>query len=354
MPFGRQARTKVREEGRLALVVDDEPFNVDVLVEELEFLGINSVSAPNGRAALEMIDAEKPDIVFLDVMMPELDGFGVLERLKERGSLASLPVIVVSAFDETDRVARCLELGAEDYLTKPFDPTMLGARVKGALEKKRLQDIIARQLEIARAVFGRYVPESVAERILEDKGALAPLETEATMLFCDLQGFTSISESARPSDVLAMLSEYFTAILSPISEFGGVVNQFLGDGLLCSFNVPVESKTHADDAVGAALRIREILSESEFLDRRLSARIGVATGPVIAGNITAADRLQYTVLGDAVNLASRLEELNKSCGTDLLISNSTVERLSQSYSLKDMGEFKIRGRSETTRVYYGI
>ena len=144
------------------LVVDDEPFNIDLLTQELEDLGHVATPAADGREALEMLEKERFDLILLDIMMPRMDGVQVLEALNASGRLAELPVIVVSALGDIDSVARCLHLGAEDHLLKPFDPTLLRARIGGALEKKSLRDQVVRQLAATRALFGRYVPPSTS------------------------------------------------------------------------------------------------------------------------------------------------------------------------------------------------
>ncbi len=187
------------------LVVDDEPFNIDLLCQELEEMGHNPVPAADGEAAMDMLAAKEVDLVLLDIMMPRMNGLQVLEALKEDGRLPNLPVIVVSAIDDIKSVARCIRLGAEDHLVKPFDPALLRARVEGALEKKRLRDKVARQLEVTRALFGRYVPPGVAEHVLSGDGELVPVLREASVLFSDLVGFTAIAQRMTPAEVMDLL-----------------------------------------------------------------------------------------------------------------------------------------------------
>ncbi len=333
------------------LVVDDEPFNVDLLTEELKDLDLRAVPATNGREALAHIEEHGCDLMLLDLMMPEMDGITLLERLNAAGRLASLPVIVVSAVDDIDRVARCIELGAEDHLLKPFDPILLRARIGGALEKKRLRDQVAQQLEVTRAVFGKYVPKGVAESILAGNGTLTPVQSIATILYCDIEGFTGIVEQISPVRIMQMLNEYFAAVLEPIRRYGGIVNQFQGDAILVTFNVPVEEPRHGDQAVRTARDIQAVLAERRFAGMHLRTRIGINTGPVVAGNVGAGDRLHYTVHGDAVNVAARLEALNKTYGTNTLISASTVAILQDSPPLERVGNVQIRGKAAPIGVF---
>jgi len=333
------------------LVVDDEPFNVDLLTEELEDLGFSAIPASNGCEALALIEEGVCDMVLLDIMMPEMDGIELLERLNAEQRLESLPVIVVSAVDDIGSVARCIELGAEDHLLKPYDPILLRARIGAALEKKRLRDQLARQLATTREVFGKYVPESIAESILAGHGTLTPVQTVATILYCDIAGFTGIVEQMSPVRTMQMLNEYFATVLEPIRRHGGIVNQFQGDAMLVTFNVPVEDPRHGDQAVYAAMEIQSLLVECRFAGVQLRTRIGINTGPVVAGNVGAGDRLHYTVHGDAVNVAARLEELNKTHGTHTLISGTTIAILQDDLPLEPLGDVQIRGKGEPVSVF---
>lgn len=335
----------------IVLVVDDEPLNVDLLAQELEELGMQVLTAENGRRALEVLDDGGCDMMLLDIMMPEVDGFEVLQQLNADGRLASLPVIVISALNDIASVSRCIELGAEDHLLKPFDPTLLKARIQGTLEKKRLRDRVAQQLAVTRKVFGKYVPESVAEAILDGQGTVTPVQATATILYTDIAGFTGIVESMPPERAMQMLNEYFDAVIDPIRRHRGIVNQFQGDAMLVTFNVPMEDPRHADHAVQSAIEIQAALVERDFAGVRLHTRIGINTGPVVAGNVGSGDRLNYTVHGDTVNVAARLEELNKQHGTDTLVSGATVQALRYEYPIELLGNFCIRGKSEEVQVY---
>lgn len=333
------------------LIVDDEPFNVDLLEQELEHLGYETFSAANGRKALELIDDVKCDLVLLDVMMPEMDGFAVLEHMHASNLLNDVPVIVISALHELDNAIRCIELGAEDYLQKPFDPILLRARINATLEKKRLRDEVAQQLAVIRKVFGKYVPPTVAEAIVRGDGELKPTQTTATILYSDIESFTSIVESMSPERVVDMLNEYFPAVIAPITRYAGIVNQFQGDAMLVTFNVPAADPLHADNAIKAALEMQQTLKQRTFAGVKLRTRIGINTGDVFAGNVGSGDRVNYTVHGDAVNLAARLEQLNKEYDTMVLVSETTVAGLQGTYPLDAVGEVAIRGKSAAARIF---
>ncbi len=341
------------EPGRV-LIVDDNRMNRMKLSHSLVQQGHATVEAVNGREALELLRAETFDLVLLDILMPEVDGFQVLREMKDDRVLRDLPVIVISAMDEMDSVVRCIEMGAEEHLPKDFNPVLLNARIGACLEKKRLRDEVTEQLKFIREIFGKYVPESVAKQIVASKGMLEPKLLKATILFTDIENFTATAESIPPKQVVQMLSEYFPAVIEPITRHGGVVNQFQGDAMLVTFNVPIEDPLHAEKAVKAASEIQEVLKGQTFAGVELRTRIGINTGDVIAGNVGAGDRINYTVYGDAVNVAARIEQLNKELGTLVLISESTVDLLRDKNVVESMGDVSIRGKKKTMRVFEPI
>lgn len=329
------------------LIVDDEPFDIDLLKRELELLGHDTISAANRQQAFELIDTQRCDVMLLDVGMSKMDGYAVLEY----GRSSHLPVIVISALDDLDNAARCIELGAEDYLPKPFSSILLKARINATLEKKRLRDEVTQQLAFIREIFGKYVPESVAEAIVASKGTLKPTQTTATILYADIEAFTSIAEGMAPERVMQMLNEYFVAVIEPITRYGGIVNQFQGDAMLVTFNVPLEDPYHADKAIKAALEVQKVLKGRTFAGVSLGTRIGINTGEVIAGNVGSGNRINYTVHGDAVNLAARLEQLNKDYGTRVLIAGTTVAALKSTHPIDPLGEVEIRGKNAPVQIF---
>ncbi len=334
------------------LIVDDNDDNRYTLKQRLMREGYtNIVEAEDGIAAMDLLDSMSIDLVLLDVLMPEMDGFEVLERMRATPELREVPVVMISAQDEIDNVVRCIEAGADDYLCKPFNAVMLRARVRASLEKKRLRDEARQQHEVIRQVFGRYVPEKVVNRIVSGQGRLEPIQTLATILYTDIANFTRIAESMRPDQVASMLNEYFEAVIPSITRFGGVVNQFQGDAMLITFNVPVEDSRHADNALQAAMAIQQTVDEQTFAGVKLHTRMGINSGSIFAGNVGAGNRLNYTVHGDAVNLAARLEQLNKQYDSSVLISDHSYRLLSESYPLESIGQVDIRGKSSRLKVY---
>lgn len=331
------------------LIVDDHATNRMKLSMAVFQLGHQVELAEDGLQALELLRSQDIDLVLLDILMPQMDGTTVLLHMQSDVELRDIPVIVISAVDEMESVVSCIERGAEDYLPKDFDPVLLEARVNACLEKKRLRDSVVSQLNFIQDIFGKYVPESIVKTIVET-GGLKPTRTEATILFTDIEGFTGIVENISTEQAFTMLNEYFPAIIEPINHFGGVINQFQGDAMLVTFNVPVTDQNHADNAVQVAQEILRICRSQTFAGTRLRTRVGINTGEVIAGNIGSGARINYTVHGDAVNVAARLEQLNKEHGTLGLVSGTTVERLKGSYKFSSLGETQIRGKRSAVQI----
>ena len=310
-PDLESTETPAGDERGQVLVVDDNKMNRIKLARHLEQQGHSVSTAENGQEALEMLRSRPFELVLLDIMMPVMNGYEVLEIMKGEHVLRDIPVIVISAVEEMDSVVRCIEMGAEDHLPKNYDPVLLNARIGASVEKRRLRNEVVEQLDIISEIFGKYVPKSVARQIVANKGILEPKQTIATIMFTDIEGFTSTAESISPKQLVQMLNEYFPAVIEPITRYGGVVNQFQGDAMLVTFNVPVEDAQHADNAVKAAIEIQAVMKNQNFAGITLRTRIGISTGEVVAGNVGAGDRINYTVYGDAVNLAARLEQINK-------------------------------------------
>lgn len=269
--------------------------------------------------------------------MPEMDGFTVLQHIRDIRSGTEKPVVVVSASDDLESVARCIAIGSEDFLIKPLNGVLLKARISACLEKKRLRDTIVER-------FGKYVPDKIASDILSGQDNLEPRRSLATILFTDLENFTGIAESVSPQQVFEMLNEYFTAAIEPILDRGGVINQFQGDAMLVTFNVPTEDPHQADSAVQAAMEIQQRTQGKCFAGISVNTRIGINTGEVIAGNVGSGSQYNYTVHGDAVNLAARLEQLNKQFKSDILISENTKAMLSREHPLTALGQSTVRGK----------
>ena len=341
------------------LVVDDDRVNRMLLTRSLEREGHHVRCAENGVEALQLLHDEPCDVVLLDIIMPELDGVSVLERVKSDPALQDVPVIMISGVDDTDSVVRCIEIGADDYLPKPFDPVLLRARISAGLTKKRLHEL---ERERLRGVFARFVPEHVVDEVLErtdDDLRLGGSRDIGTVMFTDLRGFTSYSEATAPQRVIALLNEYFSEMIDAIFEQGGTLVGYRGDGILAVFGAPIPSEDHADRALAVAremLDVRLPRFNRWLRDRGLgdgfAMGIGLNSGHFMSGNVGSPRQLEYTVHGDTVNTASRLEGMTKTTERSILVAESTRDALlDPPGDLSFVGEFEVRGRESKIRLW---
>ena len=334
--------------GRL-LVADDNKVNRLLLGRELEQMGHAVTFAENGRQAIERLRAGTFDLVLCDLVMPEMDGIEVLEELARDPVLRDVPVVMVSAQDEIETVVRCIEMGAEDYLFKPFNHVLLRARVGASLEKKRLRD---QQREYVR----KFATREVADQLLSSGFALGGTAVDATVMFADIRSFTSMAESQTPADTIELLNTYYALTFDAIENHGGVVNQILGDGLMALFGAPIPRPNHREQAVRAAAEMLELIQQ--FNQDRLARGqlpiqigVGIASGNVIAGYTGTQQRATYTCVGDTVNLAARLEQHTKVVGKPLLIDAGTREGLPADIAADDIGLVSLRGKAQPVHVF---
>ena len=357
------------------LIVDDNEMNRDMLCHLLQTQGHKTSVAENGRQALEMIKEEPFDLVLLDIMMPEMDGYQVLEQLKSDAALRDIPVIVLSSLAEIASVTQCIELGAEDYLPKPFDPVLLRARVSASLEKKRLRDQEVRYLrDLAEwnKTLERRVQEQVAQ--LERLGRLKrffspqlaelivageaddPLKThrrEVTVVFLDLRGFTAFAETSEPEEVMAVLRDYHAEMGKLILAHEGTLERFAGDGMMIFFNDPVPVPNPAERAIRMALAMRERVKELTVKWRKLGYNldlgVGIAQGYATIGGIGFEGRLDYGAIGTVTNLASRL------CGDagpgQVLISQRLLATVEDLVEVESVGELTLKGFHRPISAY---
>jgi class 3 adenylate cyclase len=331
------------------LVIDDNKVNRIVLSRSLEQQGHVVETAENGEEGLIKIRTQSFDLVLLDIEMPIMDGFQVLEACLNDVDLRQIPIIMTSAMEELDAVVKCVELGAEDYLTKPVNPILLRARVNASLEKKRLRDE-------HRKLFRTFATKEVAEELLRAGFSLGGKNVTASVLFADIRAFTTIAESQEPSETIDLLNGYFSLMFDAINNNGGSVNQMVGDGLMAVFGAPLFIEEHRELAVRAAL---EMLDQLKVFNAQQSAQnktqihigIGIASGNMIAGYTGTQSRAIYTCIGDTVNLASRIESHTKVALRPLLIDHNTRMGLSDSYRLEDLGPALFKGKQHPVNIF---
>jgi adenylate cyclase len=338
----------VREPGYL-LVVDDNKVNRILLARGLEGDGHKVETAENGKLALDKLRRDAFDLVLLDIEMPEMNGYQVLETCLRDPELRDIPIIMTSSLDEIDSVVKCVELGAEDYLNKPVNPILLRARVNASLEKKRLRDE-------QRKLFRTFATKEIADELLKTGFSLGGKFVNASVMFADIRSFTTIGEKQDPTDTIELLNNYFALMFEAIVSNNGTVNQLEGDGLMAIFGAPIHHDGHREHAVRAALEMIELLKgfnmEQAAQNKvQIKIGIGIATGRVIAGFTGTQYRATYTCVGDTVNLAARIEKHTKEAQQPILIDQYTSEGLSKNIQIESLGPTLFKGKQQLINIF---
>ncbi len=337
------------ERGARLLVVDDNKVNRLLLTRSVELQGHRAASAENGRIALELLRNETFDLVLLDMEMPEMDGFEVMEHLSTDAQLRDVPVIVTSSLEGLAHVVRCIQLGADDYLHKPVNQVLLKARIDSSLEKKRLRD---QQRELIK----RFATSEVAADLQASGFALGGRRLYGTVMFCDIRGFTALVESQPPEETIELLNAYYALMFEAIAAHSGVVNQMIGDGLMAIFGAPHSLPDPALAAARAAIAMLEMLEKLNTRRERqgksrIQIGIGIASGEMIAGYTGTEDRATYTCIGDTVNLAARLEAHTKIAGNAILVDADTNSAIVQRLPTFPLGPVAFKGKAGPVEVF---
>ena len=333
------------------LVIDDTPANIQTVAAILKGQGYQLSVATNGKQALGVVEKIRPDLILLDVMMPEMDGFETCQRIKSSEAWRDIPIIFLTAKTDTADLVKGFETGAVDYVGKPFNAHELLARVDTHLTIDQLRrSLAAKNAELARAhelvrrAFGRYVSEEVAESLLRTPEALelGGEEREATILMSDLRGFTAMAGRMAPREVIEVLNLYLETMVDVIGRYEGTIDEIIGDAILVIFGAPIASDDHAAKAVACGLAMQLAMTD---VNQRLMAKdgvqlemgIGIHTGRVIVGNIGSLRRTKYAAVGSNVNLAGRVESFTT--GGQVLITEETRKRIAA--PLRIDGQFQV-------------
>jgi adenylate cyclase len=366
-------------DGASVLVVDDDPVTRQMLSGTLEERGHRVRTADDGRRGLDLVRSEQFDVVLLDVLMPHLNGYDVLEHMKGDEELRHIPVVMVTSVDEVESAVRCIELGADDYLSKPIDPVLLIARVNAGLNKKRLHDLeqehldevarLNRQLEarleeqmaelVRTGELKRFLPHQVAEGLLA--GQLSTSDgferRRLTLLFADMVGFTDLSDTLEPEELSDVFNEYLREMTAVAVAHGGTLDNYIGDGLMVIFGAPSQEEESAQawaavkaafgmmaraDELTAAIRERGIPAD-------LRVRVGVNTGHCTVG-VFGSDLLRaYKAVGFAVNMAARLQS-EADPGT-LLVGFRTYALVKERVRARSRGELTLKGAARPVEAW---
>ncbi len=341
------------DESRRVLAVDDNRVNRIALSRLLGRLGLSVTLAENGQQALNHLKDRPFDLLLLDIVMPEMDGYEVLRRLKQDRQLRDIPVIVISALDDMQSVVKCIEMGAEDYLPKPFDPVLLRARIDASLEKKRLRDQeqeYLRQLQIEREkaekLLLNILPRPVAERLKAGQTVIADHFSDVTVLFADIVNFTRLSTNMSPTKLVVMLNEVFSAFDACTLRFGLEKIKTVGDEYMVVGGLPIARSDHAEAIAQMALCMQDRYKQVRLENGEpLQFRIGINSGPVVAG-VIGSSKFQYDLWGDTVNVASRMA--SQGLVDQIQVTEATYKLLKHRFRFEKRGIISVKGRGEMT------
>ena len=343
------------------LVVDDNLHNVDMLVRRLQRTGYSVNAAHGGKEAIDTIDKEDYDLVVLDIMMPEVNGIEVLEHIRKTRNVSELPVIMATAKDQSEDIVDAMNTGANDYVTKPIDFPVLVARIQTQLalkyandENKRLLKQLEDRNEFIKSLFGRFISDDIVEQLLATPNGseLGGELRELSILFADIRGFTALSESLSPEQVVSLLNNYLGTMTDIIDSYGGTVNEFYGDGLLAFFGAPVPNENHAKIAVQCALAMKAGMVEVNRRNREcglpeVDMGLAVNSGEVVVGNVGSEKRFKYGV-GSAVNIASRVQG-NAENGV-ILVTRTCADALGDCFEFADHRQIQVKGLSRPIEI----
>ena len=342
------------------LIVDDEPFNVDYLEQELEDLGYETISAVNGQEALQKIAAEAPDLILLDVMMPIMDGFTVCRILKENEETRLIPIVIMTALNAVEDRIKGIEAGADDFLTKPVNEQELLARIRTALKLKHTVDRKIGELRRVKDHFAKFVPEAVKRLVAanpEAPGLGKKHERDVSVLFLDISGYTRLSERL-PSEALnALVERYFSAFLDHLYEAGGDINETAGDGFMAIFQ-DMDRHTHATKALDTALALLATTAvlNQENSEHPLSIHMGINSGVALVGSTRfeglRGTRWTFTASGPVTNLAARLAGAAEA--GQILVGPETVRRLGDRYRWERLGRERLKNIAEAVDIHRAV
>jgi len=344
------------------LVIDDDNSFSKLLEKIITDEGYLFKRATSGQEGLDTAHAWQPSLVLLDLGLSDMDGMDVLQKLRSELAFENTPIVIVSAYSDEKRYKECLSSGATDFIEKPINPVKFIIKIKIILEnflyRNKVNELNAK-LSRERKLLGKYFSLDFVEQVLNEEISvnLGGENLDAAILFFDIRKSTNIAEQLAPDQFAEFLNQLFTDIMDLIYGCKGSVNKMLGDGILATFGCPVPSDADIHNCVRCALEIREYMNtfnsfRPKYLKNPVKAGMGIAAGSVFAGNVGSVRRMEYTVLGDPVNLASRLESLTKFFEVDIIIAGTIRDALGEKIKIEKIDVANIRGKIKEIDMYH--
>ena len=339
------------------LIVDDNQSNISLLRKRFEKIGHKVLSAPNGYDALMLITAEgkEIDLILLDIIMPDINGYEVLKFIKSDNRYFHIPVVMLSSLDEVDSMFRCFELGADDYITKPFEPTLLNARLNSYVEKKKLKDkeqiylnTIREEKDKSERLLLNILPAEIAERLKSGETTIADKLNNVTILFADLVNFTRLSKKLSPSELVELLNTIFRKFDDLCDAYSMEKIKTIGDSYLAASGIPKPIKTHAENAMKMATDILKYIEEIKAYGSELNIRIGMHSGSIVAG-VIGKKKFVYDLWGDTVNIASRME--SQGSAGKIHVTETVMKKLKDQYNFESCGKKEFKGVGKINTYY---
>jgi DNA-binding response OmpR family regulator len=355
---------------RKILVVDDTPGNVKLLTDLLTVKGYEVATAASGHEALARIEADCPDLVLLDIMMPGMNGYEVCQRIRQNPATEILPVVMVTALDPSQERTKGIEAGADDFLGKPVNQQELLARVSSLLRvkeyydttqdqkaelaewNKKLESRVEEQLAQLEKMgnLKRFLSPHLAEMVLAGEAVdpLKPHRSAVTVVYIDLRGFTAFSQVSEPEEIMTVLNEYHAEMGALIQKFDGTIDHFVSDGIMVIFNDPVPVPNPTEIAIRMVIAMREQMANLKMQWQKrgyeLDCGFGIAHGYATIGAIGFGGRWNYSTIGTVANLASRLCDEAK--GPQIIINQKTLSHIEDIVETEPLGLLELKGFSK--------
>jgi len=343
------------------LVVEDDSVQAQLLSTFLNKLNYEVKIAETGNKGVEITKSWLPNLVLLDLYLPDITGLLVAQQISEDDKTFNIPIIMISSDFEEETVVIALSSGILDFIQKPIRNAELSIRINNILQLKYQQkqlEVLTANLEKEKNILAKYFSHDFVEQVLSEtiSPELGGAHVEASIMFFDIRKSTTIAEKLEPDVFVRFLSEMFTDIMDLIYGNHGSVNKMLGDGILATFGPPIATKDDTLNAIRTVIQIRDYISQfnefrPEFLEDPINVGMGIATGKIFAGNVGSVRRMEYAVLGDPVNTAARLEALTKEAKVSILIDGNTRHALGKKIKVRKVKYNKVRGRMSEMEIF---